>query len=264
MASESSESSDERTRSVTLPEDLSDWLDEKADSLDVDVDTLLEQLLASYQMTADESVDDDLAVIDESVLNERLTEATNGVKRQLGNRIDAVETDYQENLEDVRQRVIQVKKETDAKAPANHDHEVLNRIPDLAAEIDALNEDIGEVQSTLDETIPGHADRLAAIESTLETIEDRLKTVAWVVSDLREAQESSGGLKAVERIKRAAAKANVERANCERCGEPVAIALLTDPECPHCSATVSNVEPAGGWFGKPTLQAASQLESGEQ
>jgi len=94
-------------------------------------------------------------------------------------------------------------------------------------------------------------------------MEDRLQTVAWVVSDLREAHESGNGLQAVERIKRAAAKADVERAKCENCGNGVTLSLLTDPECPHCSATVTNVEADPGWFRKPKLRVASQLESGE-
>ncbi|PSP59271.1 CopG family transcriptional regulator, partial [Halobacteriales archaeon QH_7_66_37] len=39
--------------------------------------------------------------------------------------------------------------------------------------------------------------------------------------------------------------------------------LLTDPACPHCDATVTNVEADPGWFRKPKLRVASQLESGE-
>jgi len=112
--------------------------------------------------------------------------------------------------------------------------------------------------------VPAHEESIADAEQRLAELQDRLKTVAWVVSDLREAQESSGGLQAVERIKRAAAKNNIERANCENCGDGVTLSLLTDPECPHCSATVTNVEASSGWFGKPKLLTAAQLESGEQ
>jgi len=83
-----------------------------------------------------------------------------------------------------------------------------------------------------------------------------------VVSDLREAHESQGGMEAVDRIKRAAAKNDIDRANCENCNSGVAVALLTEPECPHCEATVTNVEAASGFFGKPRLLTASQLESG--
>lgn len=274
-----SESTDERTVSVSLPADLSEWLDQHADALDVDKETLLVQLLATYRMTADGDAPEGLTVIDgegiddavrerldailESVLTEQINEATNSVQRQLADRMEALEADYRKNLEDVRQRVIQVKKETDAKAPAEHDHPDLARVDDIEAGLEALRADVADLRGEFEDTVPEHAAELAALDDRLSTIEDRLQTVAWVVSDLREAQES-GGLGAVERIKRAAAKANVERANCENCGETVAIGLLTDPKCPHCAATVSDVEPSGGWFGKPTLVTAAQLESGEE
>ena len=76
--------------------------------------------------------------------------------------------------------------------------------------------------------------------------------------------EADGGLDAVERVKRAAAKADVDRARCENCDNGVDIALLTDPHCPHCEATVADVEGASGFFSKPKLLVASQLESGEE
>lgn len=274
-----SESTDERTMSVSLPAELSEWLDQQADALDVDRETILVQLLATYRMTADGDVPEDIDIIAgdvidqavedrldtvlESVLTERIGEATNSVQRQLSDRMEALEADYTENLEDVRQRVIQVKKETDAKAPADHDHPELAQVDDIEARLDGLHADVAELREEFDDAVPEQAAEIAALDDRLGTIEDRLKTVAWVVSDLREAQES-GGLGAVERIKRAAAKANVERATCENCGESVAIGLLTDPKCPHCSATVSDVEPSSGWFGNPKLVTAAQLESGEE
>lgn len=274
-----SESTDEQTMSVSLPADLSEWLDQRADALDVDRETLLVQLLASYRMTADGETPADIAVVEgdnidevvqerlddvfESVLTERINEATNSVQRQLGDRMEALEADYRENLEDVRQRVIQVKKETDGKAPASHDHPELAQVEDIEATLDGVRADVADLREEFDDAVPEHATEIAALDDRLETIEGRLQTVAWVVSDLREAQES-GGLGAVERLKRAAAKANVERANCENCGKSVAIALLTDPQCPHCSATVSDVEPSSGWFGNPKLETAAQLESGEE
>lgn len=285
-----SESRDERTMSVNLPADLSEWLDEHAATLEVERETLLVQLVSAYRITADgedgeepfvdptdlddriaaqldsqleERLDDTLDDILEGRIDDRIAEATEAVQRQLTNSIDTLEEDYRENLEDVRQRTIQVKREADGKAPADHDHEHLAEIPALSAELDGLADDLGDLRATYEETVPAQEREIESLSDRLDTLEERLQTVAWVVSDLREAQEADGGLAAVERIKRAAAKADVERANCERCGESVAIGLLTDPECPHCSATVSNVEPAGRWFGKPKLLAASQLESGD-
>lgn len=290
-----SESSSERTLSITLPSDLDEWLDEQAAAAEVDREELLVQLLATYQMAADGSLeeglethsreieeavrsqlDDQLAArldgelesrIEQAVnevLTEQLSEATNSVQRQLSNRIDSAESEFDEKITDVRERVIQVKKEADKKAPAGHSHDELDAVPELEATVTELRTELDALRSEFDEHVPDNEDSLTAAEQRLDEMQDRLQTIAWVVSDLRDAQESTGGLQAVERIKRAAAKANIERANCENCGEGVTLSLLTDPECPHCSATVTNVEPASGWFGSPKLLTAAQLESGEQ
>jgi len=320
-----SESSTERTLSVTLPAELDEWLDERASSLDVDRDQLLLQLVASYRTAAeldgdslsiddgalegtvqshlDETLSDrieaaleeDLSArvdehlegrlepevreitasllaeeLDERVqeqveaaLSEQVNEATTAVRRQLSNRIDGVETDFTEKIEDVRERVIQVKKETDKKAPAEHDHEEFRELDAVADTVAELDEELDQLRTEFDATVPEAEQQLAELDDRVTEMQERLQTVAWVVSDLREAHESGGGIEAVERIKRAAAKADIERANCQNCGEGVTLSLLTDPECPHCNATVSNVEPSGGWFGKPKLLTASQLESGD-
>lgn len=293
-----SESTDERTVSVSIPKAVDDWLDEQAATLDVDRETLLVQLIASYRQLSSgdgerptideallaETVEEDVTALvedhvdavleaklengdvelDQETITEQVSEATSSVQRQLGNRIDSLEADYTEKLQDVRERVIQVKREADAKAAKDHEHSEFQALETLQAEVESLDAELTALQDAYEETVPDHSEELEAIDDRLETVEDRLQTVAWVVSDLRDAIESSGGLEAVDRIKRAAAKADIDRAVCERCGDSVAVALLTDPKCPHCDATVSNIEPAGGWFGKPKLLAAQQLESGDQ
>jgi myosin heavy subunit len=314
-----SEPTEERTVSVTVPEDLADWLDEEASNRDLDRETLLSQLLASYRTTTEldgnldaetlvfdeesvtETVDDRLEeeladaieaeiskALDEqldqrvteslrsqldkgfiqsqveSILADRLNEATNAVQKQLGNRIDTVEDDFDAKITDVRERVIQVKQETDTKAPKDHSHEAFQQLDELTEQVETLQADISTLRDEYDETVPDAEDAIENHEAQLGEIEERLQTVAWVVSDLREAYETGGGLEAVERIKRAAAKADIERAKCENCGDGVNISLMTDPKCPHCDATVTNVEPASGWFSNPKLLVASQLESGER
>lgn len=275
-----SESTDEETLRVSLPAELDRWLDDRADALGVERETVLEQLLASYRTMADRDEDWDgeggrpLSVADtvtvEETVEDRVGEATTTVQRQVGERIDALETEYRENLADVRERVVQLKRDLDGKASADHDHDAFRRIDDLADSLAALEDRLDTLDSRLDETIDDQDETITAlhetvddVETDLEELQDRLETVAWVVSDLREAQEKSTGLDAVERIKRAAAQMDVDRAKCENCGEGVEIALMTDPECPHCQATVTDIQAAEGFFGKPRLLVASQLESGE-
>lgn len=284
MASESTEGG---TVSVVLPSELHDWLEEQAAELGVDGNQLLAQLVASYRVTAEADLEAELdgqvestvqSILADTVeeglgttvqeaaeplVTERVTEATNATQRQLADRIDAVEEEFQAKLEDVRERVIQVKKETDGKAPDGHTHEALEGLPALEEQVATMEEDLGGLRAEVDGAVSEHAAQIDGLEDRIVEMEDRLQTVAWVVSDLREAHESGNGLQAVERIKRAAAKADIERATCENCGEGVALSLLTDPECPHCSATVTDVEPDTGWFRAPKLRVASQLESGE-
>jgi len=233
---------------------------ELAAHLDAELEAAVESVLAdTLEDHVETAVRSQLGAALESELNDRISEATAAVRGDLGERLDEMEADYTEKLEDVRERVIQVKRETDAKAPADHTHEEPDRLGDLADRIEELVADLEDIEHRV-------SDHEAATEDVTERLDEtrqRLRTVAWVVSDLREAHEEGGGMEAVERIKRAAARADVDRAKCESCGNGVEIALLTDPECPHCETTVTNVEPAEGFFGKPRLVVASQLESGD-
>jgi len=275
-----SESTEEETVTVSLPAELDDWLDERAAALDTDRETVLVQLLASYRATAELDGDGgfstngqgmpvaDTQTVEETVksilaetLNDRVesvvqSEVQSAVRAVVDGRIEAVEADYMEKIEDVRERVVQLKRELDEKAATDHEHPSLDRVDDIAATVDDLEADV-------DRRVTDQEVLTEDLEGRLDSVEDRLKTVAWVVSDLREAHESNG-VEAVDRIKRAAAKANIDHANCENCGETVNIGLLTEPNCPHCQATVTNVEAASGFFGKPRLLTASQLESGEK
>lgn len=276
MASEPTE-----TVTVRLPSDLDNWLDKQARELGVNRETVLVQMLASYRATAE--LDGDLdaaefefgapsdedveAVVDsrvEEAVEAALSDATQTVERRLGSRVDRVQREFQEKLDDVRERVIQVKQEADAKAPADHDHEEFDRLVALGTQVDDLQGDVEHLTERLDAALPEQETAIEELEAELDTVEERLRTVAWAVRDLRDSVETDTGLAAVERVKRAAAKADVDRARCENCANGVDIALLTDPHCPHCEATVTDVEEASGFFSKPKLLVASQLESGEE
>jgi uncharacterized protein (DUF3084 family) len=282
-----SESTEEKSVTISLPAELDDWLETRAETLDVDREALLVELLDSHRAIEEEGVDgweeiadhesiretvvaevearltDEMKEIVEWVVAEtfesRFAESTDDLAAEFEERIEAVEETHAEQIDDVRDRVVQVKRETDQKAAAEHDHEEFDRIESIASRLD----DIEQRVAAIDEQIDERDDDAEAIEERLDSVEERLKTVAWIVRDLRDAHETSGEVEAVERIKRAAAKADIERARCENCNEGVSLGLLTEPECPHCQATVTNVEPAEGFFSKPTLLVASQLESGE-
>ncbi|NLV14650.1 hypothetical protein [Haloarcula argentinensis] len=286
----SSESTDDGGVYVELSADLDEWLTEQAETLGVPRDAIMEQLLAAYMTAADsdDEIDDLLqpsadeldavvaATVDEklngsveaateSAVSSHLPDIVDTVERQLADRFDALEADFQTKIDDVRERVVQVKREADAKAPADHSHEEFDRIDALSQEIDAMEAELAALRGDLTESLETQDERVTDIDARLDDVEDKLTRVAWVVSDLREDQGGRDqNQKAVDRLKRAAAQENISTARCSNCDEQVEIGLLTEPQCPHCTTTVSDVRPEGGIIrSKARLVAAAQLEPGE-
>ncbi|MBO4248745.1 ribbon-helix-helix protein, CopG family [Halomicrobium sp. IBSBa] len=245
-----------------LPAQIEAELDERVERA---VESTLDDRLAA---AVERAIGDELPTIADAV-ESRLDEQRSTTIDEVGARIQQLDAEFQEKLDDVRQRVVQVKKETDAKAPVEHTHEAFERFEELDGEIEALGTNLGAVRDDLDD-LDGRVDdtdeRLDDVVERLDDAEDKLNRVAWVVSDLRdETQGKDSYERAVARIKRAAAQEGLTTARCENCSESVEIALLTDPECPHCHAAVSDVRPEGGIFRtKARLVTASELEAGEE
>jgi len=294
-----SESRDNVT--ISLPPDLESWLDQQASDLGVDREAVLVQLLASYR-AADEL--DDVAIsesdVDEAVktaVSDRLPEVADAVEQRiqapemdgLEERIDEVENDFRGKLDDVRQRVIQVKRETDSKADIERLEAVENRLDDLEsgvdrldtierrldnlddserlddleAELDGVESQLAEIRGQIDEQSEAE-ERIGDLAERLDDVQEKLKTVAWVVRDLREDRARAGAT--VEAIKREAATHDLSRAKCENCGQGVEIGLLTEPSCPHCDAALDGIKPSSRMFGigSAKLTVAAQIESGAE
>ncbi|GAA3863634.1 hypothetical protein GCM10022627_11620 [Haloarcula argentinensis] len=275
---------------VELSADLDEWLTEQAETLGVPRDAVMEQLLAAYMTAADsdDEIDDLLqpsadeldavvaATVDEklngsveaateSAVSSHLPDIVDTVERQLADRFDALEADFQTKIDDVRERVVQVKREADAKAPADHSHEEFDRIETLTREIEEIETELTALRGEVTDSLETQDERVTDIDARLDDVEDKLTRVAWVVSDLRDDQGGRDqNQKAVDRLKRAAAQENISTARCSNCDEQVDIGLLTEPQCPHCNTTVSDVRPEGGIIrSKARLVAAAQLEPGE-
>ncbi|WP_436931301.1 hypothetical protein [Halosimplex halobium] len=291
-----SESSDDAGVSVSLPPDVEAWLDRKAADLGVDREAVVVQLLAAYR-AAEEFDDADVAaalggrdVEDEvrDAVADRLPDIAEAVAERvdaggdvdaveegLSAEIDRVESEFTDKIQDVRERVVQVKREADGKAETDHTHpefdEFSTAVDDLESSLAALESRVDEAAddaAAAEERVDALDDRVSEIERAtdrLDEVEERLRTVAWVVSDLREAEQArSSGTSAIDRLKATAAELDVDRAVCENCSQAVDIALLHEPKCPHCDATVSDVALPGGLFGKPKLTVARKLEAGDE
>jgi uncharacterized membrane-anchored protein YhcB (DUF1043 family) len=223
--------------------------DAVADAVDAQLDAKLDDAMtAEIEETIDDAV-------------ERQVETA--LSRQIGTRIDDLEDEFMAKIEDVRERVVNVAKKTNRNAPADHDHpDLTDRINGLAADVEAVQDDLEDLRDELAGHADSQAERLDDLGETVWDMQEKLETVAWVVNDLRDSTEMQNKrATSVEKIKQSAAKADVDRAACEACGEGVEIALLTDPECPHCQAAVTHVEPADGFFGNPHLVKAQGIEA---
>ncbi len=168
----------------------------------------------------------------------------------------SVEADFQEKIDDVRERVIQVKREADGKAPADHDHEDIEAsLADLESELDSLRGDVESVREDVDTGFDNFEAILESLTNRADRLADRTERLAGAILDLRRATEALSGGQGdpVEPIARAANQHGIRTADCEECENEVGIALLRRPECPHCGATFSDVRPASGWFGSATL-----------
>lgn len=206
-----------------------------------------------------EAVDDAASDLAASAADEAADEAADRLDGQL----ESVREEFWEKIEDVRDRVIQVKQETDRKAAADHSHpDLAERLSDVSEEIDDLETTVESLRTDLEEDVEEDRERLDDVEASVDDVHERLRTVAYVVKELRDSSQLRDKREtSVEEIKQRAAQLDIDRAACEVCGNGVEIALLTDPECPHCEATVNDVEPADGFFGKPHLVKAQGIEA---
>lgn len=252
------ESTEGGVLSLDLPAALDDWLAERADDLGVDRSELVVQLVGSYRAAADAEDGEELAAavdgasVDvESTVRAEVDEAVAAatpdedalarrVETRLEPRLDELDAEFEEKLDDVRRRVVQLKQEIDGKADGEHEHEELRRLDELAAAVETLRERLDESTS---ESESGDAE----LASRVDDLGQKLTQLARVVVELRDdAAEEDGPL---TEIRRTAAREGYETAVCGACGESVHVGLLPEAECPHCRSPFGGlVEGSGGLF----------------
>ncbi|WP_129113002.1 CopG family transcriptional regulator [Halegenticoccus tardaugens] len=232
-----------------LPEGLREWLDAKANERGVDRAEMLARAVAAARLVED----GDEALVEGGRETEKLESSVDA----LDDRVAAVEADLDEKIADVRERVIQVKRESDANAPADHDHP---RLRDRAERAVAAATEAGERLETLEDRLDaGFDDYEAVLEALgdeiddLDDLDEKLTRLAAAVVDLRsrarDLEAAETRREALSELRKAANELGVVAAKCGGCGEPVRVGLLAAPRCPHCERTYVGVEPARGFFG---------------
>lgn len=247
MASEDSRGT---KTTVDLPDDVYDWLAEEALDGD-DAETVARRLLDVHRRLAS----------DVGAGTERpVTEA------ELDERVDELDARLEDLIEDVRKRVLQLKRETDARAPVDHEHEDLRerldelerRADEARDEAETASDRAEAVESSLSTGFENYEEILSYLTQETDRLADRLDLLARATIDLRSAVETIAGERAshdaVDELKRAANQQGVRTAECEACSASIDIALLADPTCPQCAERLVDVTPGTRFFRSAVLE----------
>jgi chromosome segregation ATPase len=258
--------------SIRLPPDLEEWLTEQATEMDRSREDVVRELVAAYRsMTSgddssdvlttddvDEFVDADAleAYVERSAFDEALEAYVQ--QAAFEEALDEHREEFEALLDDVRKRVVQVKREADAKAPADHDHEALEeRVDALATDVTSTSEAVEAVEDDLEAGFENFEDVLEYLTETTDDLEGKTGKLARVLVDVRSevqrlrVQESRRA--EAEALQLAANREGVRTAKCGECESPVDVSLLSAPECPHCASTFSDVEKRSGLFSSNRL-----------
>jgi archaellum component FlaC len=261
MGGQSGDGSGDR---VALEGASAEWIREQANAEDLPPEEYLERLVVALQ-------DIDGSEPREELATKRDVEA---LESRLGDLDEAVD----EKIEDVRDRIVQVKRETDDKAPLDHTHEKLRK--DVAA-VETTVETVEKAVGTIGETVEGLEARLdqgfenyeEILQYLVDTTDDLSDETSSLASALIALKRSHKTVRAreqrrrrTEELKDSANRAGVTDAMCDSCGNEVSIGLLTEPACPFCGSSVSGVTAKQGFFGSATLKTGSSpaLEGGEE
>ena len=250
-----------------LPDDLEAWVAERAAADDTSRAEVVRRLMAAHRLldeqpdrldgAAGSGADGDPVVGGDGMDVDSLVATIDDLDARvedLTDRVGGVETDLDEKITDVRERVIQVKREADAKAPADHDH------PELQRRVEEGFENYEEVLEYLtqqtDDLADDAADRGAKLRTVANAVVDLRKRVAAIESVVEERA-------AVTPLRESANRQGIVEAACDSCGESVRLGLLDEPACPHCESPFDGVEP-GGWFrsARLTVGDVPALEAG--
>ncbi|WP_408958546.1 hypothetical protein [Natrinema sp. 74] len=223
--------------SFYLPPEVDDWLAEEATRRDESRDDVCRRLVSAAHAVAT----DDFEPADRTELAE------------LRGQLEAQREEFTDLIEDVRDRVVQVKRETDAKAPAEHDHHDLAS----AAAFETLDEDRAALADRVDRGFDNFETVLEELLDETDALAERSTVLAQTVLELREQRDALAERRrrrvAAERLQLAANRLGIRTATCEDCGSSVDIALLTAPECPRCASQFADVAERSSIFGSHRL-----------
>ena len=235
----------------TLPDDLRDWVGERAETEDVEPKTVLTRAVNTYR----------LAVADSGESVDELDTVSDRLETVEG-RVDGLEESLEEKIDDVRMRVVQVKREADEKAPRDHEHPRFREDLDgVRTDIENVRDQLDEMQSRVDAGFDNYEEILTYLDETTADLDEHLRVVAQSVVDLRsrvaDIEATELERKALSDLLRVANDTGERKATCDDCGETVYLDLLTEPRCPGCRSAFDELSPSRGFFGSATLHTGN-------
>lgn len=246
-----SEERDTGAISFAVPPAVDSWIDEEAARRGESRDDFCRRVFATLHAASS---------ADSTTASEPLEPVERDDLEELHGRVDDQREEFLDLLEDVRARVIQVKRETDANAPADHEHPAHASTAELEAlreDLDDLEDALADVRKTTDEGFDTAKAILTHALEELNALEDRTAALASTVVDLRDRHADRLARdrlrEETERLQLAANQLGVRRAACEACSSSVTVSLLARPECPHCERPFVDVEAKSSLFGSHTL-----------
>ena len=164
----------EEEQPQSLPTELDRWLDDRAAETGRERGEVLARAVATHRLLTDAADATDVPPLEQQLA-------------ELADRVDDLETETDDQIEDVRDRVIQVAR---SRAESDHDH------PDLEARIDEVERDEGDeiatlrrVLASLERRVDGGFDNYEAVLSSLtdrtDDTERKLDMLASAIVDLR-------------------------------------------------------------------------------
>ena len=247
-----------------VPDEVSAWLADVAEERGLTEQELLERLVSGDGVELPVEPAREVVEIGARV-------------EELESSVEALEEALDDQIRDVRERVIQVKREADAKAPREHDHpeaaERLERVGehvealgndfvDLTASVDRLEEEVDDVDGRMSRGFSNYEEVLEYLVEATDDLNRKVTTVARTVVDLRATsgrlESAAANRQEVDRLREVALDHGVTKAKCEECGRSIELGLLTTPHCPGCESTFVRLDPSRGFFRSAVLRTGRQ------
>ena len=106
--------------------------------------------------------------------------------RALSSRVEELATRVDEDIEDLRERLVRVYRDVEGKAETDHTHpETIDRIESLAADLDRVDDDLDAIDDDLD-AVDETIEATARLERDLDALADRTETLAADIDDATE------------------------------------------------------------------------------